>query len=43
MSFILENLREAIIGESNAKRKYELYAEKAREENVFTKSHTYRP
>ena len=34
MSLIIENLKEAINGESNAKRKYEIYAEKAREENL---------
>ena len=34
MSNIIENLKEAIIGESNAKRKYELYAEQATKENL---------
>lgn len=29
ISVVIENLKEAIIGESNAKRKYELFAEKA--------------
>ena len=33
MSSIIENLKEAINGESNAKRKYELYAEQAIKEN----------
>ena len=31
---IIENLKEAINGESNAKRKYELYAEQAMKENL---------
>jgi rubrerythrin len=34
MSLVIENLKEAINGESNAKRKYELYAEKARKEDL---------
>jgi rubrerythrin len=34
MSIVIENLKEAISGESNAKRKYQLYAQKAREENL---------
>jgi len=34
MSSIIENLKEAINGESNAKRKYELYAEQAMKENL---------
>ena len=34
MSAIIENLKEAINGESNAKRKYELYAEQAIKENL---------
>ncbi|GAI66718.1 unnamed protein product, partial [marine sediment metagenome] len=29
ISVVIENLKEAIIGESNAERKYELFAEKA--------------
>jgi rubrerythrin len=33
MSVVIENLKEALNGESNAKRKYELYAEKPMEEN----------
>ncbi len=33
MSVVIDNLKEAINGESNAKRKYELFAEKAKEEN----------
>ena len=33
MSNVIENLKEAINGESNAKRKYELYAEQAIKEN----------
>jgi rubrerythrin len=34
LSSIIENLKEAINGESNAKRKYELYAEQAIKENL---------
>ena len=34
MSAIIENLKEAINGESNAKRKYELYAEQAMKEDL---------
>ena len=34
MLLIIENLKEAINGESNAKRKYELYAEQATIENL---------
>lgn len=34
MSKMIENLKEAINGESNAKRKYELYAEQATKENL---------
>ena len=34
MSSIIKNLKEAINGESNAKRKYELYAEQAFKENL---------
>ncbi|MFX1597357.1 MAG: hypothetical protein ACFFBK_14970 [Promethearchaeota archaeon] len=34
MSTAIQNLREAITRESNAKRRYELYAEKAKEENA---------
>lgn len=34
MSEVIESLKEAINGESNAKRKYELFAEKAKQENL---------
>ena len=34
MSIVLDNLKEAIKGESNAMRKYELYAKKAEKENL---------
>jgi len=34
MSIIIENLKAAINGESNAKRKYELYSEQASKENL---------
>ncbi len=42
MSAIIENLREAINGESNAKRKYEIYAERAREENLPEIAHLFK-
>lgn len=42
MSAIIENLKEAINGESNAKRKYEIYAEKAREENLLEIAHLFK-
>jgi len=42
MSVLIENLKEAIIGESNAKRKYELYAEKAKEEQLPEISHLFK-
>ncbi|MFW9882545.1 MAG: rubrerythrin family protein [Candidatus Thorarchaeota archaeon] len=42
MSLVIENLREAINGESNAKRKYELYAEKAEEENLSEVAHLFK-
>ena len=41
MSTVIENLKEAIKGESNAKQKYQLYAEKANEENVPEISHLF--
>ncbi|MFX1365213.1 MAG: rubrerythrin family protein [Promethearchaeota archaeon] len=41
MSIVIQNLKEAINGESNAKRKYELYAEKAREENLPEVAHLF--
>ena len=40
-SLIIENLKEAINGESNAKRKYELYAEQAKKENLSTISQLF--
>jgi len=42
MSVLIKNLKEAIIGESNAKRKYELYAEKAKEEQLPEISHLFK-
>lgn len=42
MSVVIENLKEAINGESNAKRKYELFAEKAREENLPEIAHLFK-
>ena len=42
MSLIIQNLKEAINGESNAKRKYELYAQKAREENLPEVAHLFK-
>lgn len=42
MTAVIHNLKEAIIGESNAKRKYELYAEKAREENLPEVAHLFK-
>ncbi|MFX1500715.1 MAG: rubrerythrin family protein [Promethearchaeota archaeon] len=41
MSVVIQNLKEAINGESNAKRKYELYAEKAKEENLPEVAHLF--
>lgn len=41
MSIIIENLKEAINGESNAKRKYELFAKKANEENLPEIAHLF--
>jgi rubrerythrin len=42
MSIVIENLKEAINGESNAKRKYELYAERAEEENLPRIAHLFK-
>lgn len=42
MSIVIENLKEAINGESNARRKYELYAEKAKEENLLEVAHLFK-
>ena len=42
MSTIIENLKEAINGESNAKRKYEIYAEIASEENLPEIAHLFK-
>ncbi|MFX1376379.1 MAG: rubrerythrin family protein [Promethearchaeota archaeon] len=42
MSVIIENLKEAINGESNAKQKYELYAESAKEENLPEVAHLFK-
>jgi rubrerythrin len=41
MSIIIENLKEAINGESNARRKYQLFAQKAKEENLPQISHLF--
>lgn len=41
MSIIIDNLKEAIIGESNAKRKYELFAEQAYKENLPEVAHLF--
>ncbi len=42
MSIVIENLKEAIKGESNAKRKYELFAERADKENLPEISHLFK-
>ncbi|TXT67051.1 MAG: Rubrerythrin-2 [Promethearchaeota archaeon] len=42
MSIVIANLQEALKGESNAKRKYELYAEKAEQENLSQIAHLFR-
>jgi len=42
MSIIVENLKQAIIGESNAKYKYEQFANKADEENLPEIAHLFR-
>ena len=42
MSTVIENLKEAIIGESNAKRKYEFFAEKAESENYSEVAHLFK-
>ncbi|MFX0081519.1 MAG: rubrerythrin family protein [Candidatus Hodarchaeota archaeon] len=42
MSLVIENLKEAINGESNAKRKYEFYAQKAKEENLPEVAHLFK-
>ncbi|MFX1426551.1 MAG: rubrerythrin family protein [Promethearchaeota archaeon] len=42
MSLVIENLKEAINGESNAKRKYELFAERAKEENLPQVAHLFK-
>ncbi len=41
MSTVIDNLKEAIDGESKAKRKYELFAEKAREEKLPEVAHLF--
>ena len=41
MSTVTENLKEAIIGESTAKKKYELYAEKALEDKLPEIAHLF--
>ncbi|MFW9866763.1 MAG: rubrerythrin family protein [Candidatus Thorarchaeota archaeon] len=42
MSVVIENLKEAIKGENNAKRKYELYAEQAKKENLPEIAHLFK-
>jgi len=42
ISVVIENLNEAIIGESNAKRKYELFAEKALNEGFPEIAHLFK-
>ncbi len=41
MSVVIENLKEAIKGESNAKRKYQWYAQKARDEDLPEIAHIF--
>ncbi|MFX1391170.1 MAG: rubrerythrin family protein [Promethearchaeota archaeon] len=41
MSTVIENLKEAINGESNARRKYQLFAQKGQEENLPEISHLF--
>ena len=42
MITVVENLKEAIIGESTARKKYELFAEKATEENHPEIAHLFK-
>jgi rubrerythrin len=42
ISVVIENLKEAIVGESNAKRKYELFAEKALNEGFPEIAHLFK-
>jgi len=42
ISVVIENLKEAIVGESNAKRKYELFAEKALDEGFPEIAHLFK-
>ena len=42
MTAVIQNLKEAINGESNAKRKYELFAEKARKEKLPEVAHLFK-
>lgn len=42
MSIVIENLKEAINGESNAQRKYEFYAEQAIKENLEEIGHLFK-
>jgi len=42
MSIVIENLKEALNGESIAKRKYEMYAQKAKEENHPEIAHLFK-
>ena len=41
-SIVIDNLKEAIIGESKAQRKYELYAEQAIKENLVEIGHLFK-
>ena len=42
MSIVIENLKQAINGESNARQKYELFAERAKEENLPEVAHLFK-
>ncbi len=42
MSLVIENLKDAIKGESNAKRKYEMFAEQAEKEGLPEISHLFK-
>ncbi|TXT59335.1 MAG: Rubrerythrin-2 [Promethearchaeota archaeon] len=42
MSIVIENLKEALNGESNAEKKYELYGKQAQKENLNEIAHLFR-
>ncbi|MBY9007135.1 MAG: rubrerythrin family protein [Candidatus Lokiarchaeota archaeon] len=42
MSIVIDNLKEAINGEYNAKRKYKLFSEKAKNENLNKVAHVFK-